>query len=241
MDNTIYDSARKHYLGGDRLAAIRILECAIEANNDDGHAWELLGVIRHGDRDIESALNALEKATTLKVLTLGGQLATASCYMKLDFPLSAKAIFVHLSNQNLPTRYLPDVILGLAELEEFERALRLSRVASKRDPFCDRALYAVAHYMGKCGYPVHTILPVMHKVVDLAPEIVRYQVSLATLYIKDGNDGVALHVLTLLSPKQLSTIGCAECLQRIAELFDGAGDDVRRDACLRRIDEIKLT
>lgn len=48
-----------------------------------GCLWELYGVIQHARRQFSKAVGALETATMLRPLSLGGQLALADCFSSL--------------------------------------------------------------------------------------------------------------------------------------------------------------
>ena len=240
MDCQTCSRARSLYLNGDQRTAVQLVEQSLEQDPDDGEAWELLGTMRHGQKLLPEALQALETATSLQPLSLGGQLAIADCYARLGHRETAFAVFVHLADRdNLPSRYLADVAMGLGRLGDFNRALKLAREGAHRDPFCDNAAYAVAYYMSKCGCPGEVILPVLLKVVQLAPDVTIYQVALANLYHQIGRVDDAFSVLSRLSPQQLYALGCRDCLCRIASLFEERGDTVRREACLSRLEELE--
>ena len=240
MSLDVATRARELYLTGKEDLAIQMLNRALGNAPEDGAAWELRGVICHGRKDLKAALHALETATSLKPLTLGGELALADCYARLDFKETAHAIYSHLADgDKLKPQYVPDVVVGLSGLGDNRRALRLCREAAERDPLCDQATYGMAYYMAKCGYPGEVVLPVLQKAVQLAPEVVQYQVSLANLYDEIGQREQGLGVMSRLDVKQLQSIGCANCLCKFADWFEVAGDSNRRDACLSRMKELK--
>lgn len=240
MKKDIYSRSRQLFHQGESQAAVDVMQQALESNPDDGCAWELLGLIRHSENMVEDAVYALETATLLKPLSICGQLALASCYLDLNYREAGQSIYLHLAdNKKLPTRYIPDVTVGLSRLGNYQRALSLSREAARQNPECDEAQYAIAYYMGRCGDPNEIILPVLQAVVDLAPEVVKYRLALAMLQQELGQHDAAFHVLSPLTPKQLTTIGSANCLRKIAHLFDSVGDTARREACLTRLQELK--
>ena len=239
MQGDTYHHARELFLAGDSLSAVELLQSALQADSDDGGCWELLGIIRHGQRSYADAMAAFESATLLKPLSLSGQLALADCYSKLKYFESARCVYLHLAQHpTLPTQYLPDVARGLAGAGDYRGALEACRRAVEHHPDCDQATFGLAYYMGKCGYPKEVILPVLRKAVELSPEVVRYRVALATTYQELGHDEAAIHLLGRLTLKQLRDIGCVNCLRRIANVFEAAGDKLRHAACISRLEEL---
>ncbi len=224
---------------GSPIRAMEVLEAAVKEYPDDGELLELQGIVLNSINDFDGAISSLEKATALVPLSFEGQLALAECYRRNQFVESASVIYLHLFEQrNLPTKHLSELAVGLAAMGDVQRALEVCREAVGRDPECDQALYGVAHYMGRCGYPIELILPVLENVFKLAPDVVRYRVSLAVACIVGGKSDRAKKLTAPMNKEQLSTVHCASCLSRIGALYLLAGDEERGRYCIRRSESL---
>ena len=240
MENDNLKRAHQLFTSGQVDSAIDVLKAAVSINPDDGACWELLGILLHREEQILDAVDALERATTLSPLTTGGQLALAICYGRLKLRESAHSIYAYLTDSGrVPVHILPFTVKALAGLGDFRRALMLCRRAAQRNPECDQALYGVAYYMSKCGYPREVVLPVLDKVVDLAPEIAQYRIALATLYQQLEQNETAVRILSRLTLAQLSEVNCPRCLRRLADLFDTGSESAKRDFCLSRVEMLE--
>ena len=232
---TACQTAKELFHSGFPHDALQRLRSGLKEAPEAGQLWELYGVIHHAEQAFSEALEALETATTLRPLSLGGQLALADCYRRADLPQTAQSMFQHLARrQDLPRQYVPDVVCGLAALGDYPTALDLSRRVAEQDPTCVQALYGTAYYMARCGYPTELVIPIMDHVVRLAPHDLRFRVALGMLHLTAGQPDLAYPVLVKLSCEQLASLTCSRCLYQFANLFETRGDETRRCACLLR-------
>lgn len=228
------------YQAGVVEECLQVLSIAVAQHPDDGALWELSGVVRHARRDFAAAQQALETASILAPLTCDAQIALADCYARNGFRESERAIYQHLAaNEQVRTERLGHLATRLSAFGEFHLALDVCRRATRRQPDCDEAIYGLAHYMGKCGYPAERVLAVAERAFRLAPEVTRYRVTIALLHHRLGRTDEAYKLLRPLSPHQLSRIRCVTCLERLLEILAIAEEDPRREACLRHLDELR--
>ena len=80
MENpaTACQTAKELFHSGFPQDALQRLRIGLEETPDAGQIWELYGVIQHAQQAFSEALGALETATTLRPLSLGGQHALAA-------------------------------------------------------------------------------------------------------------------------------------------------------------------
>ena len=237
MENpaTACQTAKELFHSGFPQDALQRLRIGLEETPDAGQIWELYGVIQHAQQAFAEALVALETATTLRPLSLGGQLALADCYRRSDAHQTAESMFQHLAQrQDLPRQYAPDVVCGLAAVGDYPTALELSRKIAEEDPTCVQALYGTAYYMARCGYPTELVIPIMARVVQLAPQDLRFRVALGMLHLTAGQQDLAYQVIVLISRDQLASLSCRRCLYQFANLFATRGDETRQCVCLVR-------
>ena len=231
----VCQTAKALFHSGFPQQALQRLRLGLNDAPNEGGLWELYGVIQHAQQVFPEAIGALETATTLRPLSLGGQLALADCYRRLDSPEAAQTIFQHLARRSdLPHQYIPDVVCGLAALDDYPTALELTRRAAEQDPQCVQALYGMAYYMARCGYPTELVIPIMDRVVRLAPQELRFRVALGMLHLAAGQHDLAYQVLVKISRSQLASLSCRRCLHQFANLFETRGDETRQCACLVR-------
>ena len=237
MENpaTACQTAKELFHSGFPQDALQRLRIGLEETPDAGQVWELYGVIQHAQQAFAEALGALETATTLRPLSLGGQLALADCYRRSDARQTAESMFQHLARRpDLPRQYVPDIVCGLAAVGDYPTALELSRKIAEQDPTCVQALYGTAYYMARCGYPTELVIPIMRHVVQLAPYELRFRVALGMLHLTAGQHDMAYQVVVKISCEQLATVNCRRCLYQFADLFETRGDETRRCVCLVR-------
>lgn len=219
---------------------IQPLHVATHSESSDGAAWELVGMLRHAEKHYREAAAALERATVLKPLSVDAQFALADSYLELDDRQLAYLVYLHLyDGRRFGTERLPEVIRGLATLGDDRRALTLCREAVESNPDCEEAWHRMACYMSKCGYPKETLVPVLRKVVDLAPDVIQFRVEFATLLVELGQDEAAFHVLSRITRTQIQVISTASCLYKIATLFMAIGDASRFEECQLRLNDIR--
>ena len=232
-------TARSMFLRGERVGAQNLLNGILAEDPHNGRAWEMLGAIHHSQGAVEEAIYALEEATALRPLTVGGQFAIADCYLAKGHVDAAEVVYQDLADgDRLPDNLLPDVVRALDTIGDYSRALRLSRRAMKKVPTCADAHYGVGYYLTKLGHKSESVLPYFSRAVQLAPENVSYRVTLASLYLQLGKGDEAFNVLGSLTSGQLSLLHCPNCIQKFADVYEAFGDLAKRDVCLARIRQL---
>ncbi len=182
---------------------------------DDGPSWVALGLLRYLGLGAASA--ALETAGLLVPLDAPTRLALAECFARTGHPDLAKHAYqVLAADSRTPDHVLPAVAAGLGHLGEFGLALGTCLELARRAPALAEAHFGIAFYLRKLGRSPASILPMVAKAHELAPEVPLYQVSLATLLDHLGQRDEARDLLQGLD---LDAVSCRCCVQRMTAIF----------------------
>lgn len=228
--------ARNLFLHGLVEEALELTQLTLEKEPDSAALWGLQGQLLQSSGLIEQAIASLETASCLAPLSVEAQLALAECYLRKDLRQSAEAIFRYLAGrEELAAEDLGRVARGLAALGRIPKALAVCRLAAKRYPERDEALYGMAYYMGRLNYRPETIIPVIRQALELDPQCALYRISLAGLLDRVEQHAEAYEVLQALTPARAAASACPAMLRRLILIFARFGDQDRARACWLRL------
>jgi tetratricopeptide (TPR) repeat protein len=203
---------------------------------DDGLLWQLLGMLRQRAGDFEGASEALETASLLVPLDPSVRCALADCHARLRRTELARQLYQHLAQDDAcPTALLPAVASGLGSIGDDATALDVCRELSRREPTRHEALFGIAFYMRRLGHPAESLIPVVARAHELAPEVTTYRVLLASLLANTGEHQEAYELLRDVPPE---SVRCSGCLRRMMAVFRLAGDDARLGTCREQAERI---
>ena len=184
---------------------------------DEGSAWVTLGLLRYRRRALFGATGALETAGTLVPLDPPTRLILAECFAQTGQPRLARDAYVDLAiDRRVPDGMLPAVAAGLGQLGEFGPALGACLELARRAPTLPEAHFGIAFYLRKLGRPPASVLPIVARAHDLAPDVPLYRVSLATLLDHVGRRDDARELLHGLD---LDAVSCRCCVRRMSTIF----------------------
>lgn len=229
------DEVKQLIESGDMVAALARLQRNINAFPEEGRVWELCGIVLHRQREWEQATGALERASLLVPLSAPGQFALADCYCRAGHNQAAEAILVYLAGRDdLSDAMLSPLARRLSTIGRSHLALDVCREATRRDTCDDQAFFAVAYYLGRCGYPAELVANALRRALFLAPGNRRYRLALGTLLARCNELNEAYRVLASLAPCELRGLHCAVCVEALCLVYQWAGDDARLAACRQR-------
>lgn len=203
---------------------------------DDGAAWQLLGLIERRRNLPRLARAALETACLLIPLSAEGRFALADSYQRTGCEELGRSMLCDLCvADDVPASLLPKLAAAMGQLGDFERAANVCRRAALAQPGDDRPLYGLAYYLRKLGRPSACILRVMRSALELKPDCLAYRVSVAMLTAEVDGVAAAYAVVKSLSGEDLGRIRCASCVGRLQDLFVQAGDRAGSRRCADRL------
>jgi tetratricopeptide (TPR) repeat protein len=231
------------YQEGFYVETLELVEPELADDPDNGRLWELRGMAEYALGNSRGAVFALETATTLVPLSRSAQCVLAKGYLSIGKKELAADIYRFLfSLFGLRADLLPHLAAGLGSVGELAMALEACRRASTLDPASAPPLMGMAYYMELLKYPPSLIANVLRKAVSLEPDSFRYRFALATACLKMNKLDEAYETMRKhVDDRQLASIRCKSCLQRLENLFAAAGDSARREACERRLREVEST
>ncbi len=242
IENPLCEVAFALLQAGDYDQAVGLADRSLRVFPREGRLWELRGIAQGCRLCAREALTSLERAATLVPLSTYGQIALAGCYVRINQLRSASGLSDFLSSQNeLPACLLADLAQGFDLVGQPEWALEVCRETVRRLPDCHPALFALAHYLSLLEYPPEEILPVIRQAFALCPREVLYRVDLALLLARCGRQADGYRLLIEVDPKELLELHCPPRLYQLAEWFQQEGDELRSQACLRRIRQVEQT
>ncbi len=233
----VYASAEANFLAGKFEAAHLQLEAALNADDDAGQLWELLGMVAYAEGDPDLAIDALEHASLLVPLANCSQFVLAICYEKREQPESASSIYRHLGSQDdLDENLMEPVARALGRCDECEYALEVCRLAATRMPEAPEPLMGMVFYMKRLSRPAEQILPVLFRAFHLDPEDSDCRLTLArTLHECQQHEEAAY----LLSVLPIEDYRCMNCLTAMHEIFAAAGDATNLARCIAVLQAIE--
>lgn len=231
-----YHQALCHYYEGSYIEAVDLLHLHLKQHPDDPSAWELKGVLCHVLCDFEPGKVALEHARTMQGLSVSGELALADCYVHIQQPEQAVAVYCQVAQRPLyNAEVLSRLARGLGMVQQYALAADVCQRACHVDPESHNARYGVAYYMSKAGYPPELIQPILAAAIAMAPEIFFYRVALVTVLSRLHQYDQAYLAIADATAGEIQSLKCSCCLQRLAHIYREAGDNHRADHCCRRL------
>lgn len=221
--------------GAGRLAkAEDLAERALREDENDGHLWRFVGLLRHREQDYAGACHALETAGLLVPLEPSTRCALAECLARTGHRAPALDLYRDLlQDERCPTTLLPAVAAGLGHLGEDVEALAACRELIRRNPTHPEAHFGVAFYLRRQRRPIAEALPYVERAHELAPDVPLYRISLATMLDHAGRRDEAYD---LLRDVDLGAVSCRCCLRRMTTIFLAAGDPCRGEECRSKAD-----
>ncbi|WP_422925688.1 tetratricopeptide repeat protein [Singulisphaera sp. PoT] len=202
--------------------AVQLAESFVQQDQDDGHLWQLLGLLRHRARDMEGAREALETSSMLVPLEPAARCALADCYARTGYRELAVDIYNDLAADMMcPLELLGAVASGLGSLGQNEYALEVCRTLVRREPNSPEGHFGIAFYLRRMGASIAVALPAASKAQELAPHVPLYTVALASMFSHLGRNDEARELLRDLDPKSVT---CRCCLQRMSAILHRGGE-----------------
>ena len=197
--------------------AVALAEQATRHCPDSGNSWVALGRVRYRQRDLLGACHALETASLLIPLDPPTRSILAECFARTGHRELARHMYEALAGDaRTPDRMLPAVAAGLGYLGEWGAALGVCLELARRAPALPEAHFGVAYYLSKLGRAPESILPIVARAHELAPDVPLYRISLATLLDHVGRCDEARDLLHGLD---LDAVSCRCCVQRMKTIF----------------------
>lgn len=227
------------YTSGDLPGALTRANAAIRADENDGRAWEVRGlVLRDLNRPLDAA-DAIERAALLAPISFRARIALAQSYGTLRRRSLARELYVELvENNELSVALLLEIAAGLDAVDEPKLAMEVCRRAGWRDPEAAQVYYDMGFYAARCGCRPRVVESLVWHAIDLEPGNLHYRIGLASLLTRLDRKTDAYRVVQFLSPRQIGEITCSCCLERIGQLFEQIGDAERGAVCRRRWREL---
>ena len=177
---TACQRATKLFKSGFTRPALDVVELGLAANPERGDLWLLRATILHSEARWADALVAMETASTLIPLTVGGELVLADCYSHIGkHELALTSYKYLLARQTLPVDFYAALYAGFKRAGKFDLAMSACRKAIELAPDNDEAYFGMAHSMSALAYPPRQITTVLRRAVDLSPDKPQYRISLA--------------------------------------------------------------
>ncbi|MCH2595173.1 MAG: hypothetical protein MKZ95_05115 [Pirellulales bacterium] len=233
----VYASAESHFLAGKLEQARDELEAALQLDSNAGQLWELLGMVSYTQGDSSQTVDALEQASLLVPLANCSQYVLAVCYEKREQIDPAHAIYRHLASLNeLDDNLLEPVTRALGRCDDCEGALRVCRLAARRNPDCPEPLIGMVFYMRRLNRSSEQILPLLFRAFHLNPEDNDCRLILARTLHECGRSDEAAYLLSYLAIEEFR---CPNCLSAMEAIFNAAGDEENLARCHVALKAIK--
>ena len=193
-----------------------LAEQALEWEGDNGGLWRFVGLLRHRAGDFRGARDALETAQALVPFDPTTSCVLAESLARTGHAGPAREVYDALTaDERCPDKLMPAIAAGLGYLGENGRALDV----------CVELI--------RLGRPPESALSYVPRAHELAPDVVLYRISLATLLDHAGRRDEAYDLLRRVD---LDGVSCRCCLRRMTTIFLAAGDSGRGETCRRRAD-----
>lgn len=227
------------YAAGKLDLALRFAEAALGECDEDGPLWQLRGLIHRDRGEVEACIDALERASLLVPLDAIARVCLAGAYGKTGSRELARDLFVSMfADDAMSVDLFVQVAAGLDAIDQPRLAMKACRIAAEREPERSQLYYDMGFYAARCGYPVHVVEALARRAIALEPSRVNYRVGLASLLAKHDRLDEAREIVAGIAPRQLAAICCRCCLERIAAIFESAGDFARAAECRARLERL---
>ncbi len=221
-------------------AVLQQVRCELTDNPDDGMRHEAVGLALAAVGLSEQAVPVLETAQVLLPLVPAAELALAECYLEAGKPGHAAPL---LSNVGTRSDAECSQRLRAARLLEEIGARRAAWTICRRtvQDFPDeaQAWFDLSYIMGRLGCPFPQIESAALRAINLAPQVVKYRMSLASaLHQRDRVDD-ALLLVQRFGAEQIEGVECECCVERLQLMFESSGDWQRAMLCRDRLTVLK--
>lgn len=228
------------YAQGNLWAALEVVAQTVSQNEEDGRPWELMGLIFRNLVKPKSAVNAFERAALLVPLQPLSQICLAECYGVIGKKSLARDLYLNQAELYANSaELLLFIAAGLEGIDEPHLAMEMCREASSIAPDSGQVVYDMCFYACRCGAPISVIETLAWRAVELEPDNVHFRVGLASLLVRLGLPSKAHWAVNALSPKQISEVSCACCLERIKQLYESVSDTPRSKQCAQRLIDLQ--
>ncbi|MCG8450405.1 MAG: hypothetical protein MI725_12625 [Pirellulales bacterium] len=228
VPTSVCERATKLFQSGFIRPSLDVIAIELEQDPEQGELWLLRATILHSQAKWEEALPAIETASVLMPLTIGGQLVLADCYSQLGKHELALMLYEHLLAQSpLPVDYYAELYAGFKRAGKLELALSACRKAIELAPDNDEAYFGLAHCMSGLAFAPRQVTTILRKALELAPDKPQYRISLAIQLSLTKRRNEAYGVLAKATPEIIETISCNCAARHLLELCAWAGDEER--------------
>ena len=171
------------YALDETVIAYSLAEQAIAQTNNDPEILEIAGMLAFDRGELNLAKELIQRAMFEVSLSVSSQLVLAEVAVKDQNHDEAKLILEFLVEiaDRVPCSLLPRLTHLLSGLRMYQLALAICREAFRRHPEDDNAVFGVAFYMYRAGYPLTLVHNVMARAVEMKPHSSLYRINLAAI------------------------------------------------------------
>lgn len=239
--STILQKACVALQEGDVIAALEAVEVHLAEDKEDGHAWEMLGLIQYQRDQFSESVSALEMAALLVPLKPMSRICIAYGYSQLGRVELARDLLCELiDDETLSTYLLLQVATGLDSIGEPSLAMHACRVSLERDPESAQSYYDLGFYASECGYPAKYTESLARKAITLEPENVCYRVGISSLLAQQKRHEEAFGFVSELTLEQIESITCRCCILKVMALYKRHNDTQRAEICYQQYQKLEL-
>ncbi|MEM8680916.1 MAG: hypothetical protein AAGF97_16345 [Planctomycetota bacterium] len=221
-------SVKKAFELGDLDMALALAGQQLAENEDDGQAWEWVGIINSSLSDFEAAVHGFEHASARIPIAPGSQIQLAFAYGKTGrLQLACELIHAVVSEDNVPDELVLYAAATLNNLDRPDLAMNICNRVVHATPSSGQAYYDLGLYAARCGYPSAVVEALARKALELRPQQLTYRLGLATWLAKQYRLADAYELVKQLSVTEINCIKCRCCLGRLIELYTHFDDDRR--------------
>jgi len=209
--------------------AISLAEEALVVTKNDAAISEIAGILAFSDGNEQEAVRLIGNAMFEKPLTIPSQLILLRINIRRVEIDSAMEMLEFLFEQirRVPCQLLPDLTYAAADLGRFDLAIEICREAYRRHPEDDHAIFGVAYYMRKQGYPAEILKGIVAHAISLNPRSCLYRINYALLCISLGQWQEAYRHIEYVPDEALGSLNCPCTTHSLIQLFLRQGDVTR--------------
>ncbi|TWT58071.1 hypothetical protein KOR42_14410 [Thalassoglobus neptunius] len=236
----ILEQAVIKYEAGDLDSALNLTKQFLDQNEHDGRGWELLGLIQFRSHEFSRSVSALEQASLYIPLRIKSRAYLALGYGEIGKRELSRDLLVDIINDPaISVALLIEIAAGLDSIGRPDLSVDACRKATERDPDNAQAYYSLSYYVARAGLTTAITESLARRAISLDPLNARYRVGLAGLLMSQNRHQEAYELVKGLEDDQLSEIHCKQCLGRIRDLYQQAGDYDRMIFCREKILELE--
>jgi len=222
---TYLDHARSAFEHNHFDRAARIVSNALRADQHDGRAWELRGLIHHALGQYTQAVSALESASLFVVLKPAASVCLGQCYGRIGrTTLSRELLSPLITDSRMSPELLLQIATGLDAADDPRLALAAARRATERDPYLAQGYYDMGYYAARSGHPPRIVEFLARRALSLEPHHLGYRLGLVTFLLKGNRPDEAYGLVSKLTNEEIEQVRCRCCLERVVEMFEVRGD-----------------